>query len=241
MGFSRQEHWNGLRSPSPGGLPNPGIEPMSLMSPAPAGRLFTTSATWEALRKQQSCLQKWAPDQDAHSCRSRHRSRHASSAQGCKATRVQVLDPCLVGDQPDRLSWADLENIARGGGVFWGEHEHPAASSHRHGLPEGEGPPSRGPKVPLGAPWHIHLPPPSVDTGVSSPGTLLRVMRSGSGRWCGPKMGGPGISELSLGATWLPPRLRKPGPHGSGPVGTYLSAPLALLLLHSPPSGPGRC
>ena len=29
-------------------LPNPGIESTSLMSPALAGRLFTTSATWEA-------------------------------------------------------------------------------------------------------------------------------------------------------------------------------------------------
>ena len=29
MGFSRQEYWNGLPSPSPGDLPNPGIEPGS--------------------------------------------------------------------------------------------------------------------------------------------------------------------------------------------------------------------
>ena len=31
MGFSRQEHWSGLPFPSPGDLPNPGIE---LKSPA---------------------------------------------------------------------------------------------------------------------------------------------------------------------------------------------------------------
>ena len=30
-------------------LPNPGIKPMSLMSPALAGRFFTTSASWEPL------------------------------------------------------------------------------------------------------------------------------------------------------------------------------------------------
>ena len=30
MGFSRQEYWNGLPFPSPGTLPNPGIEPRSL-------------------------------------------------------------------------------------------------------------------------------------------------------------------------------------------------------------------
>ena len=29
MGFSRQEHWSGLPFPSPGDLPDPGIEPRS--------------------------------------------------------------------------------------------------------------------------------------------------------------------------------------------------------------------
>ena len=35
--------------PSPGDLPDPGIKPASLRSPALAGGFFTTSATWEAL------------------------------------------------------------------------------------------------------------------------------------------------------------------------------------------------
>ena len=35
--------------PPPGDLPNPGIEPISLTSPALAGGFFTTNATWEAL------------------------------------------------------------------------------------------------------------------------------------------------------------------------------------------------
>ena len=34
MGFSRQEYWSGLPCPPPGDLPNPGIEPTSLTSPA---------------------------------------------------------------------------------------------------------------------------------------------------------------------------------------------------------------
>ena len=34
---------------SPRDLPNPGIEPISLTSPALAGGFFTTTATWEAL------------------------------------------------------------------------------------------------------------------------------------------------------------------------------------------------
>ena len=29
MGFSRQEYWSGLPFPSPGNLPDPGIEPWS--------------------------------------------------------------------------------------------------------------------------------------------------------------------------------------------------------------------
>ena len=33
---------------SSGDLPDPGIKPMSLMSPALAGRFFTTNTTWEA-------------------------------------------------------------------------------------------------------------------------------------------------------------------------------------------------
>ena len=33
--------------PPPGDLPDPGIKPASLMSPALAGGFFTTSATWE--------------------------------------------------------------------------------------------------------------------------------------------------------------------------------------------------
>ena len=45
MGFPRQEYWSGLPFPPPGDLPDPGIEPGSLMSLALAGRSFTTSAT----------------------------------------------------------------------------------------------------------------------------------------------------------------------------------------------------
>ena len=41
MGFSRQEYWSGLPCPPPGDLPDPGIEPESLTSPALAGRFFT--------------------------------------------------------------------------------------------------------------------------------------------------------------------------------------------------------
>ena len=46
MRFCRQEYWVAISSP--GGLPDPMIEPMSLIAPALAGRFFTTNATWEA-------------------------------------------------------------------------------------------------------------------------------------------------------------------------------------------------
>ena len=39
MGFSSQKYWSGLPLPSPGDLPDPGIE---LVSPALVGRFFTT-------------------------------------------------------------------------------------------------------------------------------------------------------------------------------------------------------
>ena len=51
MRFSRQEDWSGLPRPPPGGLPEPQIEPSSLMSPALAGGFFTTSTSWEACGK----------------------------------------------------------------------------------------------------------------------------------------------------------------------------------------------
>ena len=42
MGVSRQEYWSGLPFPTPGDLPNPGMEPTSPASPALAGRILTT-------------------------------------------------------------------------------------------------------------------------------------------------------------------------------------------------------
>ena len=42
MGFSRQEYWNRLPCPPSGDLPNLEIKPASPVSPALAGRFFTT-------------------------------------------------------------------------------------------------------------------------------------------------------------------------------------------------------
>ena len=42
LGFARQEYWSGLSFPSPGDLPDPGIEPTSLEFLALVGGFFTT-------------------------------------------------------------------------------------------------------------------------------------------------------------------------------------------------------
>ena len=47
--FSRQEYWSGLPFPPLGDLSNSGIEPISLGSPALAGRFIMTGAIWESL------------------------------------------------------------------------------------------------------------------------------------------------------------------------------------------------
>ena len=48
MGFSSQEYWSRLPFPTPGILPNPGIETVSRTSLASAGRFFYPWRPWEA-------------------------------------------------------------------------------------------------------------------------------------------------------------------------------------------------
>ena len=47
--FSRQEYWSRLPFPTPGDLPDPEIKTPSLVSPAQAGRFFTTAPLWKPL------------------------------------------------------------------------------------------------------------------------------------------------------------------------------------------------
>jgi len=47
MGFYQQEYCNGLPSPSPEDLPDPGIEPMSPVAPASACEFFATEPPWK--------------------------------------------------------------------------------------------------------------------------------------------------------------------------------------------------
>ena len=52
MEFSRQEYWSGLSFPTPGDLPDPGVEPESLSSCALAGGFFTTVPPWKPQSKK---------------------------------------------------------------------------------------------------------------------------------------------------------------------------------------------
>ena len=55
MGFSNQEYWSGSPCPPPWDFPDPGIEPVSLTSPALAGRFFTLGATNVIRHNLRSC------------------------------------------------------------------------------------------------------------------------------------------------------------------------------------------
>ena len=56
MGFSRQKYWNGLPFLPPGDLPDPGIEPASLESPALAGVFFTTAPPGKPIYRVCVCV-----------------------------------------------------------------------------------------------------------------------------------------------------------------------------------------
>ena len=58
IGFPRQQHWNGVPGPHPGGLHDPGIEPMSLMSHALAREFLTGKPKRKlCMRSHFSCVQ----------------------------------------------------------------------------------------------------------------------------------------------------------------------------------------
>ena len=50
MEFHRQGYWSELPFSPPGDLPDPGIEHLSLVSPALAGRFFTTMPLLESIK-----------------------------------------------------------------------------------------------------------------------------------------------------------------------------------------------
>ena len=75
MGFSRQEYWSGLPFPSPGDLPDPGVEPGSpaleadALTSEPPGKIVTIKDTkvsipWSqslSLEGEEGASQPWCP------------------------------------------------------------------------------------------------------------------------------------------------------------------------------------
>jgi len=59
MEFSRHEYWHGLPFPSPGDLPDPGIEPTS---PTLAGGFFTIEPAGKPLKLIYITQVKWQND-----------------------------------------------------------------------------------------------------------------------------------------------------------------------------------
>ena len=128
MGFSRREYWSGLPCPPPGNLPDPGIKPASLKSPALAGQFFTTRATGEALLKYWSrsmfvkfpCSVSTIRTHGAHKysrgiiISSKSLSGHVSKATLCpsKTTATQGFTPKIpTGLLNQRLGRKDVSGI----------------------------------------------------------------------------------------------------------------------------------
>ena len=61
MGFSRQEYWSGLPFPSPGDLPNPGIEPKYIYSYSSSFPFLKRCGPFWPMFKVGPILEPWMP------------------------------------------------------------------------------------------------------------------------------------------------------------------------------------
>ena len=107
MELSRQEYWSGFPLPSPGDLPNPGIESVP---PALTGRFFTTGTTWEAWRM---------PSFSTNQCPIRHpKSMGGNKYNGCRNCLSHLhgewtlskgaISPHPLPPPPSPKSWLNL-------------------------------------------------------------------------------------------------------------------------------------
>ena len=94
MGFSRQECCSGLPCPPPGDLPDPGIKPVSLASPALAGSFFTPELPGKPWPERRLRFQ--ASSCRNEKCRSCQRPTVQSSTQPAR----RVFPPCSLVWQP---------------------------------------------------------------------------------------------------------------------------------------------
>ena len=108
MGFSRQEYLNGLPFSSPAYLPNPGIKPTSLKSPALAGGFFTTSTPWESPRLEyytvlDKYLYIWSPIQMLQIMKNRrHISTYTMNEERSEKLFSRKIDEKQVKDAQDK-------------------------------------------------------------------------------------------------------------------------------------------
>ena len=59
MGFFRQEYWSGLPFPPPGDLPDPGIKPVSRVSPALAGGFLPAKSLGSPILRGGGMYLRW--------------------------------------------------------------------------------------------------------------------------------------------------------------------------------------
>ena len=78
--------------PSPGDLPNPEIEPRSLLSPALAGGFFTTSATWEAL----ICFMRYQKESNSQSQKVDSGYQNFPGSSAAKESTCSTGDPTSI-------------------------------------------------------------------------------------------------------------------------------------------------
>ena len=105
MGFFRQEYWNGLPFPSPGNLPDAGIEPMS---PVLVGGFFTTEPLGSEGTKSGSSLWSSSPTP-------RHRSTQGISEQDrCPVWAHLSVRACALA----HARWPARQGVGRGLGLW---------------------------------------------------------------------------------------------------------------------------
>ena len=126
MGFSRQQYWSGLPFPSPEDLPDPGIKPASLKSPALASRFFTTSATcshtqwltapWE--REMSTISHLILESKKVHLIPGFLRMISLTPEGYSKSHLIQSINGFF------KLNWTNCDNIWQSGGekAFWFSH-----------------------------------------------------------------------------------------------------------------------
>ena len=108
MKFSRQEYWSGLPFPSLGDLPNPGVEPTSLVSPALVGRFFTT-----------------VPSEKAHSFQSllvKNKKKASTRTDTCVRAHIRTFFSILNQDYVDQYTQASVfhfKKVSVNGIVFY--------------------------------------------------------------------------------------------------------------------------